>query len=71
MTKVDLVGKMAEVAAISKAAAEKAFSGALDAIEQAYIPEKKSRWLDSARPASRSERFSAAAVFTSWSTRGS
>ncbi len=35
MTKADLVGKMAEAAAISKAAAEKAFAGALDAIEQA------------------------------------
>jgi DNA-binding protein HU-beta len=35
MTKSDLVGKMAEAAAISKAAAEKAFAGALDAIEQA------------------------------------
>jgi DNA-binding protein HU-beta len=35
MNKTDLVGQMAETAGISKAAAEKALSGALAAIEQA------------------------------------
>lgn len=35
MTKKDVVGKMAESAGVSKAVAEKAFAGAVDAIEQA------------------------------------
>ena len=34
MTKKDLVGKMAENAGISKAAAERALAGAIEAIEQ-------------------------------------
>jgi DNA-binding protein HU-beta len=41
MTKADLVGKMAQNAEITKAAAEQALSGALDAIGQALQSEDK------------------------------